>query len=90
MVAYSGWNAATYVGEEMRRPERKLPASLASGTAIVTLAYLGLNLLLFTPRRSEQMKNVVAVGSLAAAQSVRVWRRRGVLRADGRFHSCPP
>ena len=26
MVSYSGWNAATYVAEELRRPERTLPA----------------------------------------------------------------
>lgn len=66
MVGYSGWNAATYVGEEIRRPERNLPASLAAGTAIVTVAYLGLNLLFFYASPPEQMKNVVAVGSLAA------------------------
>jgi APA family basic amino acid/polyamine antiporter len=66
MVGYSGWNAATYVGGEIRRPERNLPASLAAGTAIVTVAYLGLNLLFFYASAPEQMKNVVAVGSLAA------------------------
>ena len=66
MVGYSGWNAATYVGEEIRRPDRNLPASLAAGTAIVTLAYVGLNLLFFYASAPEQMKNVVAVGSLAA------------------------
>ena len=30
MVAYSGWNAATYVAEELKRPERTLPAALAA------------------------------------------------------------
>ena len=29
MVGYSGWNAATYVAEEVRNPERTLPAALA-------------------------------------------------------------
>jgi APA family basic amino acid/polyamine antiporter len=66
MVGYSGWNAATYVGEEIRRPEKNLPASLAAGTAVVTAAYLGLNLLFFYACPPEQMKNVVAIGSLAA------------------------
>ncbi len=66
MVGYSGWNAATYVGEEIREPERTLPASLAAGTAIVTAAYFGLNLLFFYAAEPDQMKNVVAVGSLAA------------------------
>jgi APA family basic amino acid/polyamine antiporter len=27
MFGYSGWNAATYVAEEVRRPERTLPAA---------------------------------------------------------------
>lgn len=67
MVGYSGWNAATYVGEEVRQPERTLSASLGIGTAIVTLAYLGLNLLFFYATPLEQMKDQVAVGSMAAA-----------------------
>ncbi len=28
-VAYSGWNAATYVAEELRHPAKTLPAALA-------------------------------------------------------------
>ncbi|HXJ44620.1 MAG TPA: amino acid permease [Bryobacteraceae bacterium] len=67
MVGYSGWNAATYVGEEVRHPDRTLPAALGLGTAIVALAYLGLNLLFIYATPLETMKNVVAVGSMAAA-----------------------
>jgi APA family basic amino acid/polyamine antiporter len=67
MVGYSGWNAATYVGEELKQPDRTLPASLGIGTCIVTVAYLGLNLLYIYATPLEQMKNVVAVGSLAAS-----------------------
>jgi APA family basic amino acid/polyamine antiporter len=32
-VGYSGWNAATYVAEELRKPERNLPLALTIGTA---------------------------------------------------------
>jgi APA family basic amino acid/polyamine antiporter len=67
MVAYSGWNAATYVGEEVKQPDRTLPAALGIGTAVVTIAYLGLNLLFIYATPLEQMKGVIAVGSLAAA-----------------------
>lgn len=67
MVGYSGWNAATYVGEEVRQPDRTLPLSLGIGTAIVMAAYLGLNLLFIYATPLDKMKNVVAVGSMAAA-----------------------
>lgn len=67
MVAYSGWNAATYVAEEVRRPETTLPAALAVGTAIVAALYLALNLVLIYSTRLEDMKGVIAVGSLAAS-----------------------
>jgi APA family basic amino acid/polyamine antiporter len=45
MFAYSGWNAATYVAEEVRDPGRNVPMALALGTAVVTAIYLGLNIL---------------------------------------------
>jgi APA family basic amino acid/polyamine antiporter len=67
MVAYSGWNAATYVAEELKRPERTLPAALAAGTAIVTALFIGLNLIFIYSTSLESMKGVLAVGSLAAS-----------------------
>ena len=66
MVGYSGWNASTYVGEELKHPARTLPLSLGIGTAIVTVAYIGLNLLFIYATPLDQMRNVVAVGALAA------------------------
>ena len=67
MVAYSGWNAATYVAEELKRPERTLPAALAAGTALVTALFIGLNLIFIYSTPLENMKGVMAVGSLAAS-----------------------
>jgi basic amino acid/polyamine antiporter, APA family len=67
MVGYSGWNAATYVAEELRRPERTLPAALGAGTALVAALYLGLNLIFIYSTPLESMKGVIAVGSLAAS-----------------------
>jgi basic amino acid/polyamine antiporter, APA family len=76
MVGYSGWNAATYVAEEIRRPERTLPAALATGTVIVAALYLGLNLLFIysTPLAdmiqtlpTGERRPVIAIGSLAAS-----------------------
>ena len=47
MFTYSGWNAAAYVAEEVRSPERNVPLALGLGTAAVVLMYLLLNLLYF-------------------------------------------
>ncbi len=44
MFTYSGWNAASYVAEEIRNPGRNVPLALGLGTGIVVLVYLGLNL----------------------------------------------
>jgi basic amino acid/polyamine antiporter, APA family len=65
-VCYSGWNAATYVAEELERPERTLPIALTFGTALVAALYLGLNLIYVYATPLESMKGVVAIGSLAA------------------------
>jgi APA family basic amino acid/polyamine antiporter len=67
MVGYSGWNAATYVAEEIRRPERTLPAALAVGSALVAVLYLGLNLIFIYSTPLESMKGVLAIGSLSAS-----------------------
>lgn len=66
-VGYSGWNAATYVAEELKQPSRTLPLALAWGTLVVALLYLALNLLFIYATPLESMKGVVAIGSLAAS-----------------------
>ena len=45
MFSYSGWNAATYVAEEVRDPGRNVPLALGLGTAAVILIYVALNAL---------------------------------------------
>ena len=34
MFGYSGWNAATYVAEEIRRPARTLPAAIPASLGV--------------------------------------------------------
>ncbi len=67
MFGYSGWNAATYIAEEVTRPERTLPAALAAGCAIVAALYLALNVVYIYATPLEQMKGVIAIGSVSAA-----------------------
>ena len=65
MFAYSGWNASTYLGSEIRNPSRILPRSLIYGTGIVMLLYFGLNLLYVYGINPNEMKGVISVGGLA-------------------------
>ena len=67
-VAYSGWNAATYVAEELKTPERTLPVALAFGTALVAALYVGLNFLFIYASPLESMKGVIAIGALASSR----------------------
>ena len=45
MFTYSGWNAASYMAEEIRDPGRNVPRSLLMGTVIVIAIYLLINIL---------------------------------------------
>jgi basic amino acid/polyamine antiporter, APA family len=45
MFAYSGWNAASYIAEEIRDPGRNVPRAFALGTGAVVALYLALNML---------------------------------------------
>ena len=65
MFAYSGWNASTYLGAEIKNPSKTLPQSLLYGTGIVILLYLAINLLYVYGIDPEEMKGVISVGGLA-------------------------
>jgi APA family basic amino acid/polyamine antiporter len=70
--AYSGWNAAAYIADDVRSPQRNLPRALLLGTAIVTVLYVLLNLvfLLAVPTaslaRGADGGPVIEVGDVAA------------------------
>lgn len=59
MFSYSGWNAASYVAEEVREPGRNVPLALGIGTITVVAIYFFLNLLYLF---------VLPVGALAAVK----------------------
>jgi APA family basic amino acid/polyamine antiporter len=67
-VAYSGWNAATYVAEELKQPSRTLPLALTVGTILVAALYVALNYVFIYAAPLEDMKGEVAVGALAASR----------------------
>jgi len=63
---YSGWNAAVYVAEEIRDPERTLPKALVMGTLLVAVLYVALNVLYIYASPLSDLKGVVAVGAKAS------------------------
>lgn len=66
MFAYSGWNAATYVAEEIRTPERSLPTALVGGTVLVIVFYFACNVAFIYALPLGKLKGVLPVGSEAA------------------------
>lgn len=69
LYAYSGWNGAVYIFEEVRVPARNIPLALAVGTVMVTGLYLALNaaFLHAAPARDLAGKVEVAQAATAAA-----------------------
>jgi APA family basic amino acid/polyamine antiporter len=59
--AYLGWDAATYMAEEVERPQRTLPRALALATAVVVGLYLLFNMCLL---------GLVPLGEMAGAPNV--------------------
>ena len=66
MFAYSGWNAASYVAEEIKDPERTLPLALLLGAGLVALLYVVLNVAFIYALPLGDMKGVLAVGEASA------------------------
>ncbi|MBN2573775.1 MAG: amino acid permease [Deltaproteobacteria bacterium] len=64
--AYLGWNAAVYIGGEVKEPRRNLPRALLYGTSIVTFLYLGLNALFVFAAPVSQVAGRVNIAHIAA------------------------
>lgn len=68
MFAYSGWNGATYLAEEIRDPEKNLPRALFRGTVFIILLYVIINIIYYLAVPPEMMNGKKAVAALAAEQ----------------------
>lgn len=64
--SYSGWNAAVYLGGEIRDPDRWLPRSLLMGTGVTTILYLGLNAVFLLGVPPDKLSGQIEVGRIAA------------------------
>ncbi|MDD1650218.1 MAG: APC family permease [Methylococcaceae bacterium] len=64
--SYSGWNAAVYIGGEVREPRRNLPLALLLGTGLVTGLYLALNFTFLFAAEPGALAGKVDIGRVAA------------------------
>ncbi len=67
MFAYAGWNASTYIIDEISDPARAVPKSLIVATLLVTVLYTGLNWAFLVTAPAEEMAGQVEVGHVSAA-----------------------
>lgn len=66
MLAYSGWNAAAYIVDDMKNPGKNLPKSLFIGTALVAVLYVLLNMMFLYVAPISDLISQKDVGNVAA------------------------
>ncbi len=66
MFSYSGWNAASYISEEMYDTRRTIGRALLTGTSIAVGLYVVLNALYLYAIPPAAMQNALNVGDVAA------------------------
>lgn len=64
--AYSGWNAAVYIADEVQNARRTVMLALVGGTVLVGALYLLLNAAFLKAAPVAQLSGVVEVGHVAA------------------------
>jgi APA family basic amino acid/polyamine antiporter len=64
--SYTGWNAAAYIIEEVDRPRINLPKALVQGTLLVTLLYVGLQLVFLKHGTLKALQGALDVGHIFA------------------------
>jgi APA family basic amino acid/polyamine antiporter len=64
--AYTGWNAATYITNELENPQKTLPLILFGGTLLVMLIYLALNLVFLYAAPMADMEGKIEIGVIVA------------------------
>jgi APA family basic amino acid/polyamine antiporter len=65
MYSYSGWNAASYIIGEIKRPEKNVPRSLLAGTLVVSAIYVLLNAIFLATTPASELTGQLEVGLIA-------------------------
>lgn len=64
--SYSGWNAAAYITEEFKNPQRSLPIALIGGTLIVTILYTLLQFTFLKHVPLAELAGKLNIGTIAS------------------------
>ena len=64
--AYSGWNAAAYIVDDIEKPQVNLPRALFFSTLFVTVLYLLLNAMFLLSTPADSLKGEVEIGLIVA------------------------
>lgn len=64
--AFTGWNAATYIINEVESPQKNMPLILFFGTAVVLVLYLMLNYVFLYAAPMSQMEGKIEIGVIVA------------------------
>ena len=65
--AYTGWNGSAYIAGEIKNPSKALPKALALGTLVVTLIYLGLNVVFLSSAPVSELSGSIEIGAVVAS-----------------------
>ncbi len=65
--AYTGWNSASYIIEEIDQPKKNLPKALFIGVIFVTLAYVFLNYIFLKHASAENLSGQEDIANIAFA-----------------------
>ncbi len=68
MYSYSGWNAASYIVEEVRNPAKALPRALILGTAFVIGLYVAVNAVFLYTTPLAALNGKLEVAHIAGGQ----------------------
>lgn len=64
--SYSGWNAAAYIVDEIRDARKNLPRALITGTIVVSILYLALNIVFLKHSPLENIQGELEIGKITA------------------------
>jgi len=78
MFSYSGWNASGYIAGELRNPRRTIPVSLLTGTGIVIVLFLAINIFILRALPYREAAGTIAVVEKAAVAAFGPWMGRGL------------